>query len=82
MQIMQPWWWIGDDDVLDADGGGGGGDADCDGESSLFSLCCLRVVNCGIFIENNCLKNSYDAKKSAPWDIYITNLGINALKRF
>ena len=73
----------GDDDVLvvdvDADGDG---DGTCDGESSLFSFFCLWVVNCGTSKENNFLKNSYDAKKSAPWDIYITNLGINALKRF
>lgn len=66
-------------------------DADDDGNSIgnvddlSSSVLCLYWIVCalcrGSSKENILLKNSYDAKKIAPWDIYITNLGVNPLIR-
>ena len=38
-----------------------------------------KSVGCDASRENVLLKNSYEAKNSDPWDMYIINLGINPL---
>lgn len=68
----------GDNTAVDADDGVGTDD------TALSCLVCscrtLGAFSCGTSRENKRLKNSYDPKKSAPWDMYITNLGISPLK--